>query len=102
MAEVERKNAAELANRMEQEVKVQREEKNRLAQQNQQLAEGVKTLASSSGELAREVRENRPLAPNTIFNDFVSNRVDARFTGTRAGLIGSTKRETRYPNRSGH
>src|SRR5204863_6263274 len=57
--------------------------------------EGVKALASNSGALAKEVRENRPLAPNTIFNDIVTNRVEARFDAARSGMLGSEKkRET--------
>jgi hypothetical protein len=94
VAEVERRHATEDAARMQTEVQVQREEKARLAQQNEKLAEGVRSLATNSGDLVREVRENRPLAPNTIFSDFVSNRVEARFVATRAGLLGdATKRK---------
>jgi hypothetical protein len=66
---------------MQDEVKLEREEKAK-------LAEGVKTLASKSGELAREMRETRPLAPNTIFNEFVTNRVQARIYASRSGLFG--------------
>jgi hypothetical protein len=65
-------------------VKVEREEKAK-------LVEGVKTLATNSTQLAQEIRENRPLAPNTIFNDFVSNRVHAEFSAVRAGLFGADK-----------
>src|SRR5262249_41158991 len=58
------------------------------------LAEGVKALATRSGELEKEVRDSRPLSPNTIFNDFLSNRVDASFVASRSGLLGveATKR----------
>jgi hypothetical protein len=55
------------------------------------LAEGVKTLASKSSELAEEIRENRPLTPNTIFNDFVTNRVHAEFSAIRSGLLGAER-----------
>jgi len=87
VAETEKRYASEHAARMEQEVKVEREEKAK-------LAEGVKALASKSSELAQEVRENRPMTPNTVFNEFVTNRVQARFTAYRSGLLGidSTKR----------
>jgi hypothetical protein len=84
VAQAERRDAQQQASRMQEQVKAEREEKAR-------LAESVKTLATRSGELAKEVRENRPLAPNTIFNDFVSNRVDTRFTAYRSGLLGSDK-----------
>jgi hypothetical protein len=88
MADLERKHAAEMAAQAQQQVQVEREEKAQLQQQNTKLAEGVKTLASKSGELAQEIRENRPLASNTIFNDFVTNSVDVSFTATRPGYFG--------------
>lgn len=81
VAQAEKRSAAELASRMEEEVKVERAEKAK-------LVEGVKVLANRSGELAQEIRENRPLAPNTIFNDFVTNRVQAYFEATRSTLLG--------------
>ena len=81
VAQVEKRHATEQVAHMQEEVKYEREEKAK-------LAEGVKALASHSSELAQEVRENRPLAPNTIFNAFLSNRVEASFTASRSGLLG--------------
>ncbi len=86
VAEAEKRSATEQVARMQDEVKAERVEKAK-------LAEGVKALASKSSELAQEVRENRPLAPNTIFNDFVTNRVDARFDAFRPGALGADKRK---------
>jgi hypothetical protein len=96
VAQVERRHAAEQVTAMQQEVKVEREEKARLTQHATQLAEGVKVLANKSGELAQEVRENRPLAPNLIFSEFTTNRVEARFNGVRPGFLGESnkKRDT--------
>jgi hypothetical protein len=88
LADLERKHASEMAAQAQQQVQVEREEKARLQQQATSLAEGVKTLASKSGELAQEIRENRPLASNTIFNDFVTNAVEVSFTATRPGFFG--------------
>ncbi|HWC61408.1 MAG TPA: hypothetical protein VHC44_17070 [Verrucomicrobiae bacterium] len=88
MADLERRHAAEMAAQAQQQVQMEREEKAQLQQQNTKLAEGVKTLANKSGELAQEIRENRPLASNTIFNDFVTNAVDVLFTATRPGFFG--------------
>ena len=84
VVEAEKRAASEQAARMQEEVKVEREEKAK-------LAEGVKALASRSGELTQEIRENRPLAPNTIFNEFIANRVSADFIAFRNGLLGSNK-----------
>jgi hypothetical protein len=97
VAEIEKRHADELAARMQDEVKVEREEKARLNQQNEKLAEGVKALANNSGELAHEIHDNRPLAPNTIFNEFVTNRVQASFDAAASGLFGldaSKRKET--------
>jgi membrane protein involved in colicin uptake len=80
-SEVARSAATAQLLTMQDEVKAQRE-------QNTQLAEGVKALAGKSSELAQEIRANTPLAPNTIFNDVVSNRVEAAFYGVRAGFFG--------------
>jgi hypothetical protein len=88
VAQVEKKHASEQVAKMQEEVKTEREEKAK-------LAEGVKALASRSSDLEKEVRENRPLSPNTIFSDFLSNRVDASFVASRSGLLGvdATKRK---------
>jgi actin-related protein len=56
--------------------------------QNARLAEGVKALATNSGALTQEIRENRALAPNEIFNEVVSNRVQTSFLASRTGLFG--------------
>jgi hypothetical protein len=85
VAEAEKRAATAEATRAQEEVKAEREH-------SAVLAEGVKTLANKSGELAQEIRENRPLASNTIFSDFLTNRVEARFAAVRAGMFGdSTK-----------
>ena len=88
VAEVEKRAATEQATRMTEQVKVERAERAK-------LAESVKTLASKSGELTQEIRENRTLAPNTIFNDFLTNRVEAQLSASRPGLFSETnKRKT--------
>lgn len=92
LADVERRHATQQVAQMQQEVKIEREEKARLAQQASTLAQGVQTLAAKSGELAQEVRDSRPLAANTIFNIFATNRVDATFDAFRPGLFGTNKR----------
>ena len=53
-----------------------------------QLAEGVKALAARSDQMARVIQQNRPLAPNTIFSQFVTNRVQATIRAVRPGLLG--------------
>ncbi len=81
VAEAEKRMASEQVGRMQEEVKAERAEKAK-------LAEGVKALATKSDQLAQEIQQSRPLAPNTIFNLFVSNRVLATFSASRAGFLG--------------
>jgi hypothetical protein len=87
VAEAEKRMATEQATRMQEEVKVERAEKAK-------LADGVKALATKSDQLAQEIQQNRPLAPNTIFSEFVTNRVQASFAASRSGFLGmdSSKR----------
>ena len=85
VAQAEKRSATQLAERMQDEVKVERAEKAK-------LAEGVAVLANQSGQLAKEVRENRPLAPNTIFSEFSTNQVEARFDAVRPGFLGESSR----------
>jgi hypothetical protein len=87
-AEEEKRAAAAQLARAFDELKAAREEQARLTQHAERLAENVKALASDSGALAREIRENRPLAANTVFEDYVGNRVHASFAASRPGLLG--------------
>ena len=91
LAEVERRAAADRVALMQQEVQATRAE-------NSKLAEGFKTLATNSSRLTQEIRENRALAPNAIFSEFVSNRVEVGIFAARRGLFGmdaSQKRNTK-------
>ena len=81
LAEVEGRAAAERATLMQQEVQATRTE-------NARLTEGFKSLETNSSQLTQEIRENRQLAPNTIFSQFVSNRVEASIAADRSGLFG--------------
>jgi hypothetical protein len=82
VAEAEKRMATQQIGQMQEEVKVERAEKAK-------LAEGVKALATRSDQLAQEIQQNRPLAPNTIFNEFVTNRVQATIWAVRPGFLGS-------------
>jgi hypothetical protein len=80
-ADVDKRIAAGQLALMQQQVAAERAE-------NARLAEGFKALATNSGALTKEIRENRALAPNAIFDDFVKNRVWTTFMATRSGLFG--------------
>ena len=81
LAEAQRQAALDQAGLMQQEVLATRAE-------NARLAEGFKTLATNSSQLTQEIRANRPLAPNTIFSEFVTNRVQTDLLASRAGFLG--------------
>jgi len=79
--DVEKRIAAGQVALMQQQVQAERAE-------NARLAEGFKALATNSGALTREIRENRALAPNAVFDDFIKNRVQASVVASRTGLFG--------------
>jgi len=82
LAEAEQHAATERATLLQQEVQASHAE-------NAKLAEGFQTLATNSSQLTQEIRENRALAPNTIFSEFVSNRVAAGIFAARTGWLGA-------------
>jgi len=87
VAEVERRHAAEQVVAMTQQVQVERAEKAK-------LAEGVKALATNSTQLVQEIRDNRALSPNLIYDEFTENRVQANLTAFRSGLFDTNKRRS--------
>jgi chemotaxis protein histidine kinase CheA len=69
-------------------VAAEREEKAKLQAHATSLATNVASLAQKSGELTQEIRDNRALAPNAIFSQFLTNRITARFEAVRSGVFG--------------
>jgi X-X-X-Leu-X-X-Gly heptad repeat protein len=88
VAETERNLLRDNVKDLKGEVAVEREEKEKLHAQTEQLAGGVTQLAAKSGELTREIRENTPINLNVMFNDFLSNRVDLSVAALAPGLFG--------------
>jgi X-X-X-Leu-X-X-Gly heptad repeat protein len=74
-------------------VEVERAERAKVQEQTTQLAQGVGQLAEKSGELTREIRDNRPVNPNTIFGEFLANRVQLQVTTQKPGLFSPSFRE---------
>lgn len=81
MSEASNRMAIGQMSQMQDEVNAQRQE-------NAKLAEGVTALATKSSDLAKEIRENRPLAPNEIFDELVTNRLLASFYGLKSSAFG--------------
>ena len=72
-----------------QQVESERLERQKVMAQTGQLAEGVGQLAQKSGEIAQEIRSNQPINANTLFSDFLANRVSTSFSAYRKVMIGS-------------
>ena len=92
VAEQEKVMLRETLQETKQQVEAERTERQKVQAQTGQLAEGVGRLAEKSGEIAQEIRENRPINANVLYNDFVANRVFTTFNASRPGLIGTVRR----------
>ncbi len=76
-----------------QQVEVERLERFKVQEQTTQLTQGVGQLAQKSGELSKEIRDNRPINPNIIFNEFLTSRVQTKMTTRRPGIFSPTIKE---------
>jgi len=88
VSEAEKRLTREQVQQLRGEVASVNEEKAKLQETTTKLADNVGTLAQKSTELTKEIRDNRSLAPNAIFNEFVTNRITTEFKATRNGLFG--------------
>lgn len=97
VAEQEKGLLRENIEQMRETVVTEREEKAKIQAQAGVLAEGVGKLAEKSGELTREIRENRPINPNTLFSEFVANQFAVEGISRRTVLLGpfTTERAAR-------
>ncbi len=93
VAEQEKLMLASNLTEAKQQVQVERQERARVQEQTAQLTQGVGQLAEKSGELSKEIRENRPVNPNLIFTDFLANRVQTKITARRPGLFGANLKD---------
>ncbi len=82
LSEAEKRAIGEKVTLMQQQVQAERD-------QNIRLAESFKTLATNSSALTQEIRDNRTLTPNAIFNSFSTNQVQTSISAARTGLFGS-------------
>jgi hypothetical protein len=81
MSETANRSALAQMTQLQDEVNAQRRE-------NAKLSEGVNALAAKSSELAQEIRVHRPMSPNQVFDELITNRLVATFSGLRPGLFG--------------
>lgn len=93
VAEQEKQLIAQNLTEAKQQVEVERLERAKVQEQTTQLAQDVGQLAEKSGELSKEIRDNRPVNPNVIFSEYLANRVQAKLTARRPGLFSPTVKE---------
>jgi X-X-X-Leu-X-X-Gly heptad repeat protein len=98
VAEAEKKNLIEKtrtletqAKELETQVRAEQAERIKVQETATTLAAGVGQLAEKSGELTKEIRDYRPINANVLFNDFLANRVTAKFAASRRGFLGRTE-----------
>ena len=87
VAEQEKVMLRETADAFKTQVEAERQERLRVQETTTQLAQGVGTLAEKSDDLTREIRDNRPVNANTLFNEYLASNVQVRFDIMRAGLV---------------
>lgn len=92
VGEQEKKNLRETAETLKGQVEAERADRLKVQETTTQLAQGVGQLAEKSGELTKEIRENRPINANVLFNDFLSNRVQTTITANRQGFLHQVNR----------
>lgn len=93
VAEQEKLLLRETAETFRQQAEAERQERVQVQATTVQLAQGVGALAEKSGELTKEIRDHRPINANTLFGEFLENRVDARFRAFRRTFLGPVTRE---------
>ncbi|MCF7688615.1 MAG: hypothetical protein K9M98_00965 [Cephaloticoccus sp.] len=94
VAEQEKTLLKDTAETFRQQAQAERLERAKVQESNVQLAQGVGQLAEKSGELTKEIRGNRPINANVLFNEFVANRVATTFTAARKSFLGPITRES--------
>jgi hypothetical protein len=93
VGEHEKQQLAAQATDLQNQVQSERTERVKVEAATNQLAEGVGQLAQNSGELTKEIRDNRPISANVLFNDFLANRVETTFSASHKGLFGNSVRD---------
>lgn len=92
VAEQEKQLLRESAETAKQVAEAERQERLRVQETTTQLAQGVGQLAEKSTELTKEIRDNRPINANTLFNEFLANRVQTSFAFFRTSFLGPINR----------
>ena len=94
VAEVQAKSAEEKMKLTTASLRQAEEEKKKLIEQNQSLSQGVTQLAEKSGQMSKEIREYRPVAPNALYADYLSRRALVRLMAERPSVQNKRTRRT--------
>lgn len=89
VAEQEKVMLRETAETFRQQAEAERVERIKVQEATVELAQGVGQLAEKSADLSREIRDNRPINANVLFNEFMANRVQTVFNARREALLGA-------------
>lgn len=92
VAEQEKQMLRETATTLKGQVEAERQERIKVQETTSQLAQGVGQIAEQSTQLTKEIRDNRPINANTLFSDFLANRVQTVFTAYRDTFLGAVNR----------
>lgn len=93
VAEQEKAMLRETTTALKQQVEAEREERLQVQATTTQLAQGVGQLADQSASLTREIRENRPINANTLFDAYRANRLEVGLTAKRDSFLGPVVRD---------
>lgn len=94
VAEKEKALLAQTTETLKHQVEEERQERQKVHETQMQLAQGVGQLAEKSGELTKEIRDNRPINANVLFNDFLTNRVSVKVDCERSSFLGAVRRSS--------
>ena len=94
VAEQEKVLLRETAETYRAQAETERVERMKVQETTVQLAEGVGQLAEKSAALTEDIRSNRPINANTLFSEFLLNRVPTSFAATRPGILGESSRDS--------
>ncbi|HEX2099690.1 MAG TPA: hypothetical protein VHF69_03445 [Candidatus Synoicihabitans sp.] len=93
VAEQEKSILRETADVYRSQAESERIERLKVQESTTQLAQGVGQLAEKSAEITKEMRENRPINANTLFSEFLANRVPTQMRAERPGVFGPAERQ---------
>jgi hypothetical protein len=93
VAQQEKQLIAQNLTEAKQQVEVERLERMKVQEQTKQLTQAVGQQTEKTGELSKEIRDNRPINPNIIFSEFLANRVQTKVTTRRPGLFSPTVKD---------